>query len=176
MPRPIGVGETVEARPPKAFSCGGWADLGCGAGRGTGGCLPLMHPEHRFFPEDYAIGTFSVHLARRIRKWAGSCSVLSLASGSGRIGGYAPAHRDGRTRWAGDEASAFAKQDRFFALNPTAECVDSSIGVHPLQNMVANNRPKIEFFSEAQKMHSGICKGVLKVGPSEAQKDLNGVF
>ena len=75
-----------------------------------------------------------------------TCFVLS-----GRIGGYAPAHRDGRTRWAGDEASAFAKEDRFFALNPTAECVDSSIGVHPLQNMVANNRPKIEFFSEAQK-------------------------
>ena len=106
-------------------------------------------PGTQILPEDYAIGTFSVHLARRIRKWAGSCSVLSLASGSGRIGGYAPAHRDGRTRWAGDEASAFAKEDIF--LNPTTECVDSSKGVHPFQNMVANNRPKIEFFSEAQK-------------------------
>jgi hypothetical protein len=27
-----------------------------------------------------------------------------------------------------------------------------------------------------KKMHSAICKGVLKVGPGEAQKDLNGVF
>ena len=49
LPRPIGVGETVEARPPKAFSCGGGTALGCGAGRGAGGCLPLKHPEQSFF-------------------------------------------------------------------------------------------------------------------------------
>ena len=35
---------------------------------------------------------------------------------------------------------------------------------------------KLSFLVRPKKMHSGICKGVLKVGPSEAQKDLNGVF
>jgi hypothetical protein len=50
-----------------------------------------------------------------------------------------------------DEASAFAR-GQIFCFKPDSECVDSSNkGVHPLQNMVANNRPKIEFFSEAQK-------------------------
>ena len=58
--------------------------------------------------------------------------------------------RDGRTRWAGDEASAFAK-GQIFCFKPDSGVCGSSKGVHPLQNMVANNRPKIEFFSEAQK-------------------------
>jgi hypothetical protein len=49
LPRPIGVGETVEARPPKEFSCCPWTGLGCGAGRGAGGGLPVEHPQHIFF-------------------------------------------------------------------------------------------------------------------------------
>ena len=133
-------------------------------------------PGTQILPEDYAIGTFSVHLARRIRKWAGSCSVLSLASGSGRIGGYAPAHRDGRTRWAGDEASAFAKEDRFFALNPTAECVALLKACTPCKIWLQIIGLKLSFLVRPKKMHGGICRGVLKVGPGEAQKDLNGVF
>ena len=109
-----------------------------------------MHPEHRFFQKITPLGPFLF--------------ILHVASGNGQDPApsfpwhLAPAELGVMPLpivMGGHDGQVMRlrrlRKDRFFALNPTAECVDSSIGVHPLQNMVANNRPKIEFFSEAQK-------------------------
>jgi hypothetical protein len=82
LPRPIGVGETVEARPPKAFSCCGWTGLGCGAGRGAGGGLPVEHPQHIFF-----------HIAMPLRSLL---FIRHVASGKGQVpvpAPFLPRHR-----------------------------------------------------------------------------------
>ena len=42
-----------------------------------------------------------------------------------------------------------------------------------LHSLVANFCRKMSFLVRRKKKHSGICKGVLKVGSGEAQKGLN---
>jgi hypothetical protein len=76
--RPTGFGEMAEALPPNVFSCGGWTALGCGAGRGAGGSLPVEHPQHIFF---------QVTMPERL-------FIRTVASGNGQVPApFLPRHR-----------------------------------------------------------------------------------
>jgi hypothetical protein len=65
---------------------------------------------------------------------------------------------------------AVLKSSSLFVLKTKRRVCESEATSTPLlQNFVA----KMSFLVRPKKMHGGICKGVLKVGPGEAQKGLN---
>jgi hypothetical protein len=63
--------ETIEAMPPKEFRCCPWTGLGCGAGRGAGGGLPVEHPQHTLFQKILPLAPFLF--------------ILHVASGNGHV-------------------------------------------------------------------------------------------
>ena len=109
-----------------------------------------MHPEHRFFQKITPLGPFLF--------------ILHVASGNGQDPApsfpwhLAPAELGVMPLpivMGGHDGQAMRlrrlRKRTDFCFKPDSGVCGSSKGVHPLQNMVANNRPKIEFFSEAQK-------------------------
>ena len=134
-----------------------------------------MHPEHRFFQKITPLGPFLF--------------ILHVASGNGQDPApsfpwhLAPAELGVMPLpivMGGHDGQAMRlrrlRKDRFFALNPTAECVALLKACTPCKIWLQIIGLKLSFLVRPKKMHGGICRGVLKVGPGEAQKDLNGVF
>ena len=112
-----------------------------------------------------------LHLVQNILPSAPVLFILHVESGNGQVPAPSFSRHLGPSGLGDAPAQTRCGLEILepFCFKNEEKGVSQATSTPLLQNFVA----KMSFLVRPKKMHGGICKGVLKVGPGEAQKGLN---